>query len=90
MPVASGNNLYCAGYVETAPVDTSYEIVGAQNEKDGHIYAQGDYLYMSFGANRGAKIGDVYSVIDRADKLKRVGRINRIWVFTYRKSARSN
>lgn len=70
MPVAGGNNLFCAGYVETAPVDTSYEIVGAQNEKDGHIYAQGDYLYLSFGASRGAKIGDVYSVIRPRGQVK--------------------
>jgi len=63
MPVASGNNLYCAGYVGTAPVNTSYEIVGAQEEKDRHTFAQGDLVYLSFGASRGAKVGDVFSVI---------------------------
>jgi len=63
MPIVTGNSLYCAGYVETAPVNTSYEIVGGQNEKDQFNYAQGDYIYVSIGANRGAKVGDMYSVI---------------------------
>ena len=63
MTVASGTNLYCAGYVETTPVNTSYKIVGAENEKDQHIFTQGNYVYVSVGTNRGAKVGDVYSVI---------------------------
>ncbi len=63
IPIAAGNNLYCAGYVATAPVNTTYEIVGAQEEKDRHVFAQGDLVYLNFGASRGARAGDVYSVI---------------------------
>lgn len=63
LPVAGSNNLYCAGYIESGSVNTNYEIVGADNEKDQHIYAQGDFLYISAGQNRGVKVGDLFSVI---------------------------
>lgn len=63
MPVAAGNNLYCAGYVETGTVNTANEIVGADFEQDGHIFSQGDNLYISLGANRGVKVGDKFAVI---------------------------
>lgn len=63
MPVAAGNNLYCAGFVQTAAVDTSYEIVGGNDERDKNVFAQGDELYVSAGANRNVKVGDTFSVI---------------------------
>ena len=63
MPVAQGNNLACAGFIQTAPIDTSYEIVGAEKERDKHSFSQGDNLYISAGANRSVKVGDVFSVI---------------------------
>jgi len=63
MPLATGNNLYCAGFIQTASVDTSYEIVGAQAERDKQIFSQGDELYISAGANRNVRVGDMFSVI---------------------------
>jgi hypothetical protein len=63
MPVAAGNNLYCAGFVESNSVDTSNRIVGAQEEQEKFTYAQGDNVYINFGANRGAKVGDKFAVI---------------------------
>jgi hypothetical protein len=63
MPVAAGNNLYCAGFVESNLVDTSNKIVGAENEQEKFTYAQGDNVYINFGANRGAKVGDKFAVI---------------------------
>jgi len=63
MPVAGSNNLYCAGYVETGTVNTANEIVGAEDEQEQNIYAQGDNVYISMGANRGVKVGDMFSVI---------------------------
>ncbi len=62
-PVAGKNNLYCAGYVETGTVNTANEIVGAEYEQDQHIFAEGDNLYISMGANKGVKVGDMFSVI---------------------------
>ena len=63
MPIAMRNNLYCAGYIQKGSVNTSLEIVGGDDEKDQHIYAEGDELYISGGAGDGVKVGDIYSVI---------------------------
>ena len=63
MTVTAGNNLYCAGYVETGTVSTESKIVGAENEQEQFIYGEGDNLYINLGAERGAKVGDVFSVI---------------------------
>ncbi len=63
MPVAAGNNLYCAGYVQTASINTANKIVGAENEQEQNIYAQGDDLYINVGANKGVKVGDMFAVV---------------------------
>ena len=63
MPIAAGNNLYCAGYVEAESVNTGSKIVGAENEQEKFTYVQGDNVYINLGANRGVKVGDKFSVI---------------------------
>ncbi len=70
MAVAVRTNLYCTGYLQTASVDTSREIVGADNEKDRTFYAQGDVLYINAGSGSGVKVGDMYSVIRPRGKFK--------------------
>ena len=70
MPVAGSNNLYCAGYVESGTVNTANEIVGAEFEQEQHIFAQGDNLYISMGANRGVKVGDMFAVIRPRGQVK--------------------
>lgn len=62
MPVAGFTNLYCAGYVQTAPVDTSREIVGAYEEASRHVYAEGNVLIVNTGAGS-VRIGDEFQVI---------------------------
>lgn len=61
--VALGSNVYCAGYVQKASVNTANKIVGALNEQDGHIFAQDDYLYISMGASKGVQVGDKFAVV---------------------------
>lgn len=70
MPIAAGNNLYCAGYVETNSIDTSRQIVGAENEQEKLAYAQGDNVYINFGANQAAKVGDKFSVVRPRGKVE--------------------
>ena len=69
MPVAGMNNLYCAGYIQNSPVDTGYQVVGAVDETNQRVYAQGDLIYINAGANRGVKVGDMYSVIRPRGKV---------------------
>ena len=63
MPIVGKNNLYCAGYVETGTVDVKNELVGADKEQEKNIYAQNDFVYISMGADKGVKVGDMMSVI---------------------------
>jgi hypothetical protein len=63
LPVAGANNLYCAGYVQTAEVDTSRKIVGAVNEQEQNVYSQGNEVYISLGANKNIQVGDMFTVI---------------------------
>lgn len=62
IPVASGNNLYCAGYIQTGSVDTSMRLVGADQEQERNFYAERDFVYVSNG-NGQMKVGDVFTVI---------------------------
>lgn len=63
LPVAARNNLYCAGYIQTAPLNTDYQIVGADDEAEQNVYTQGDLVYVNRGAGSGVNVGDQFSVI---------------------------
>ena len=63
MPLAGANNLYCAGYVQTAGVNTSAKIVGGEQEQEQNIYSQGNYVYIKLGDYRDVQVGDRFSVI---------------------------
>ena len=70
-PVVSGNNLYCAGFVQIAPLNTAprqetnrpNKIVGAYDEQDGWLYSQNKYLFINGGEDKGVHVGDMFSVI---------------------------
>lgn len=63
MPIATGNNLYCAGFIQSAPISTENRIVGAKDEADRFTYAQNDLLVINMGRNKGVNPGDIYSVV---------------------------
>ncbi len=71
MAVAGKNNLYCAGYVQTAPLNTApkettplaNKIFGAENEQEKFQYGQNDHLFINGGSNKGVKVGDMFAVI---------------------------
>ncbi len=69
MSVAERNNLYCAGYVQTSPIDPSIEIVGGHDEQDHYMYAQNNVVYLNAGANKGVKQGDILSVFRPRGKV---------------------
>ena len=63
MTVAARNNLYCAGYVQSSPIDTSNKLVGAVEEQEQFLYAENDFVYLNMGANKGVRVGDVMAVV---------------------------
>ncbi len=69
MPVAAGNNLHCAGFIQTAPISTGNRIIGAQDEADKYNYAQHDFMYINMGRDKGVSVGDTFSVIRPRGKV---------------------
>ena len=61
--VAERNNVYCAGYIQTAPINTNFEIVGSKDENEQFSYSQNELMYVNQGASNGVKVGDVFSVV---------------------------
>lgn len=63
MSVAAGNNLYCAGFIQTSAISTANKIIGGQDEADKYNYAQNDFLYINMGRDKGVNVGDMFAVV---------------------------
>lgn len=63
MAVATGSNLYCAGYIQANAMSTANTIIGADDEADRYVFKQNDFLYINVGSNKGANVGDVFAVV---------------------------
>ncbi|MFM9903401.1 MAG: hypothetical protein ACKVQJ_02390 [Pyrinomonadaceae bacterium] len=63
MPVAAGNNLYCAGYIQSSAISTGNRIVGGNGEAEQYNFAQNDFLYINMGRDKGVNVGDIYAVV---------------------------
>lgn len=70
MTIAVRNNLYCAGYISREKVNPRNQIVGAENEQEQYIYSQGNNLYISMGASKGVKVGDMFAVVRPRGKFR--------------------
>jgi len=70
MPIATGNNLYCAGYIQSSGMSTENRIIGANDEADRNVYAQRDFLYINMGRNKGVQVGDTFSVVRPRGQVK--------------------
>jgi hypothetical protein len=63
LDIAAGSNLYCAGLIQTTPINTASFIVGAQDEADTFQFSENDYLYINAGRNKNVNVGDTYAVV---------------------------
>ena len=63
MRVAERNNLYCAGFVQTTPIDTRHRIVAGLEEVDKFHFSGHDVIYLNAGPESGVKVGDMLSVV---------------------------
>ena len=43
--VAVGNNLYCAGYIQSSAISDGNKIIGALDEADKYNFGQNDFLF---------------------------------------------
>lgn len=61
--VAGRNNLYCAGYIQSNAMSTVNMIIGGQDEAERFTYAQGDFVYINMGNDKGVNVGDMFAVV---------------------------
>lgn len=64
------NNLYCGGYVQTSPINTTNFVVGAEFESDKHTFTQGEKLVIK---------GGNYQVGDQLSVVRPKGRVETRW-----------
>jgi hypothetical protein len=69
MPVATGSNLYCAGYVQESPIETKNKIVGAVEEQERFNFTQGNLVYVNMGSSKGVNVGDMFAVVRPKGKV---------------------
>lgn len=70
MTLASRNNLYCAGFVQSSPIDTANKLIGGLEEQEQHIYSQGQYVYLNMGSGKGIQVGDMMAVVRPRGQVK--------------------
>lgn len=70
LPVAEGNNFYCAGYIQQAPMLTDFEIVGATDEPEKKNFTERNEIYLSRGTNHGVIMGDRFAVVRPRGQFK--------------------
>ena len=87
--VAAGNNLYCAGYIQSGAISDGNTIVGSVDEADKYNFSQNDFLYINMGANKGVSVGDTFAVVRPAHRSKASGRTRTISASTSRRSEQS-
>ena len=70
MDIATGNNLYCAGFIQSGAISTGNKIIGGQDEADKFNYAQNDFVYINMGRDKGVNVGDVFAIVRPRGKVK--------------------
>lgn len=61
--VAERSDVYCAGFVQTSPVDTSNKIIGSTEEQEQFSYFANNDVWINAGSDKGVKVGDRFAVI---------------------------
>ena len=60
--VAMGKDLYCAGFINSAPTPNKFQIVGGELEDIRHHFAQGDVVYLNGGRSQGVEVDMLFTV----------------------------
>ena len=83
-PRAAGRtNLYCAGYIKYQRFAQSPEIVGAIREPEQRTFAEGDTVFLNWGANQGIKEGQTFQIVRPKGDVKGVFKEKRGYLGTY-------
>jgi hypothetical protein len=61
--VATGNDLYCAGFINGMPTPNYFQIVGAEEENARYHFAQGDVVYLNAGSSQGVGADMLFTIV---------------------------
>jgi hypothetical protein len=62
-PAARETEVACGGFITMAPTASAVEIVGAADERERRVFAQGNLVYITHGAQQGAAVGQEFSIL---------------------------
>jgi hypothetical protein len=83
MQVAGKTQLYCAGYVRLQRLPQMPQIVGAENEQEQRMFADGDIVYINAGSRQGITEGQNFQLIRPRGDVKGVHRLKKGFLGTY-------
>ena len=83
MQVASKTQLYCAGYVRLQRLPQMPQVVGAEQEQEQRMFADGDIVYINAGSRQGITEGQNFQLIRPRGDVKGVHRVKKGFLGTY-------
>jgi hypothetical protein len=83
LQVAGRTTLYCAGYIRLQRLPEMPEIVGAVEEQEQRMFADGDVVYINAGSSQGIKEGQNFQIIRPRGDVKGVHREKLGFLGTY-------
>lgn len=66
-PLTTQQDVYCSGMMTTASVSRSTKIISGEQSLYKISFDEGDYVYINRGADKGVKVGDIFSVMRPVD-----------------------
>jgi len=66
-PLTTQQDVYCSGMMTTASVSRSTKIISGEQSLYKISFYEGDYVYINRGADKGVKVGDIFSVMRPVD-----------------------
>jgi hypothetical protein len=83
MEVMAKSQLYCAGYVRLQRLPHMPQIVGAEEEQEQRMFANGDVVYINAGSRQGITEGQNFQLIRPRGDVKGVHREKKGFLGTY-------
>jgi hypothetical protein len=83
LQVAGRTTLYCAGYIQLQRLPEMPEIVGAVEEQEQRMFADGDIVYLNAGSGQGIQEGQEFHIIRPRGDVKGVHRQKKGFLGTY-------
>lgn len=62
-PAARASEFTCGGFIEQTPQAAAGQIVGAEQERERHNFAEGDLIFIDAGAQSGVRVGQEFMVV---------------------------